>query len=491
MKKKLFPICYIVFLTPLLFSCNKWLDVQPENSVSERVLFDSEQGFRNAINGIYLDLAEPSLYGAELSFGALSVLSHNYKLTSGPYVSMAEFDYENIQNKPILTGFWQKMYRIIANCNNVIQEVQKKDSSFFMAGKVEQDVVLGEALAMRGFLHFELARLYAPAPIVNTADKIIPYYEHYPSHGEAKLSTAELLKKAAADLLRAKDLLAFSDTVFNTYGAFASPISRITGGYAPNGGAFFNKRGTRLNYYAVNGLLARLYLYAGDKPAALQHALEVQRYASSADLARRYFVFTPESELLSDITSRNRKLTNDIIWAVYNKYTLDNFDNTINRTAGVFVASGKSLFVPDVDDFRNTKLLELAGNNLIAIKFKRAGGNGVVDNSMGRIIPMLRLSEVYYILGECYIDTNPAEAANYLNLVRKGRGITGNPIADNISRNDYMAALLRDARKEFIGEGQLFFLYKRLNLPVMQDEEKPIVLGSKFMLPIPDSETAL
>ena len=51
-----------------------------------------------------------------------------------------------------------------------------------------------------------------------------------------------------------------------------------------------------------------------------------------------------------------------------------------------------------------------------------------------------------------------------------------------------MDELVYDARKDFIGEGQLFFMYKRLNRPVL-DGKKQIQMGNKFILPLPDIET--
>ena len=61
------------------------------------------------------------------------------------------------------------------------------------------------------------------------------------------------------------------------------------------------------------------------------------------------------------------------------------------------------------------------------------------------MIPMLRLSELYYIVGEYYARNNQLDKAG--------------------------AAL--EMRKELIGEGQLYFLYKRLNMkePFDMDEK--------------------
>ena len=478
-------------LLPVLFlSCNKWVTIEPENSVSKEALFNTPSGFENALNGIYLGLSEKALYGGELTYGLISVLSPNYKISVGPHQFAAAYDYENTTIRGAIDQVWERMYNVVANCNSLIEAVEQKEASFFPQGQVQKDLLLGEALAIRGMAHFDILRLYAPAPVLDKTSKLIPYYKKYPSQVEARLTAPEILNLAAEDLKRAKDLLAYCDTVFNTYTAFASPISRLTGGYNPKGGMFFNKRGTHLNYFAICGILARVYLYADDKANALMYAREITHYTNNLDPLRYYFYFTPESSLLPTPAERDRKLTHDIILGFYNKYTLDQYEAFLGTQQGVYVQNANTMFAPDLDDFRRTRLLEQRGAQWLSLKFMRALGTGNVDRTMGPLLPALRLSEIYYILAECTFDTNPEEAATYLNAVRKGRGITANPIQTPISKNDFIKALVKDARKEFIGEAQLFYLLKRLNLPVMLDNEIPKTLTEEFTLPIPESETS-
>ncbi|MEO9020958.1 MAG: RagB/SusD family nutrient uptake outer membrane protein [Ginsengibacter sp.] len=488
MKKILLKI--ILISSVILYSCNKWVTVEPENEVTKEVLFNSPSGFENALNGIYLNLADQALYGGSLSYGLVSILSQNYKITVGSDIYTAAYDYDNMYVKPKIAQVWERMYNVIANCNSLIKAIPQKDTSFFPEGQVQKDVLLGEALAVRGMAHFDILRLFAPSPVVDKNIKLVPYYKNYPSQVEPRLSATEILSLAAEDLEQAKKLVAYADTVLNTSAAFASPISRLTGGYAPNGGSFYNKRGTRMNYFAICGILARLYLYAGDKENALKNAREVGRYSDKSDLTRYYFYFTPESALLSSVSERDRKLTQDIILGFYDKYALNEYESFLGTQQSVYVQNANTMFVPDLDDFRRTKLLEQRGAQWVSLKYMRALGSGTVDRTMGPIIPALRLSEIYYIIAECTFDTDPEEAVSYLNAVRKGRGITANPIQTPISKTDFMKALVKDARKEFIGEAQLFYMLKRLNLPVTMDNEVSKTLTKEFVLPIPESETS-
>ena len=81
------------------------------------------------------------------------------------------------------------------------------------------------------------------------------------------------------------------------------------------------------------------------------------------------------------------------------------------------------------------------------------------------MIPGIRLSEMYYIMGEYFARTNKfTEAGAMLDEVRYERGIRETSLKTTITTLDgYHTEMLEDMRKEFVGEGQLFFQYKRLD----------------------------
>lgn len=70
---------YLFILAVVLFSsCNDWLTVTPQNKTQEDDLFKTGDGYRVALNGLYQQMSENSLYGQELTWGFMSVLSQNY-----------------------------------------------------------------------------------------------------------------------------------------------------------------------------------------------------------------------------------------------------------------------------------------------------------------------------------------------------------------------------------------------------------------------------
>lgn len=101
--------------------------------------------------------------------------------------------------------------------------------------------------------------------------------------------------------------------------------------------------------------------------------------------------------------------------------------------------------------------------------------------------PAIRLSEMYYIASECSYAGNPTAAVNYLKQVREARQI-GDPLSIN-NEEDLIKELLKDARKEWLAEGQLFYMYKRLNRGIVGQTGVIIPASDNiFVLPLPNDE---
>ena len=76
---KIFVSCTLLLSSA---SCGEWLDVMPQGMTTEENLFSDYSGYRSALNGIYQQMASPSLYGRELSWGFVSALSQYYDFGS-------------------------------------------------------------------------------------------------------------------------------------------------------------------------------------------------------------------------------------------------------------------------------------------------------------------------------------------------------------------------------------------------------------------------
>lgn len=111
-------------LTLLLMSSCNWLEVSPSNEVNADDMYSNGDGYRNALNGLYLQLSGSTLYGKNMSWGFIEVLGQQYltekmKATE-VYAKAASYKYDDTDVKSIISGLWTESYNAIAGCNNLL-----------------------------------------------------------------------------------------------------------------------------------------------------------------------------------------------------------------------------------------------------------------------------------------------------------------------------------------------------------------------------------
>ena len=79
-------------------------------------------------------------------------------------------------------------------------------------------------------------------------------------------------------------------------------------------------------------------------------------------------------------------------------------------------------------------------------------------------------------------------ALEYLKTVRTGRGIKS--AVSGETKENFVNLLVQDACREFLGEGQILYMYKRLNKKFYKwnNGQEIIPLDENVVLPLPESE---
>lgn len=483
---KRYKLIAIIALACTLGACTSWLDVKPEDEIAEEDLFSKGEGYRNALNGVYKTLAGQDMYGKQMSWGVVDAMAQYYirsKTGQNDLSYAASYDFKIDYVKPIVEQFWKTAYNAVANCNNILKNIESADADLFEYKAAEQQLIKGEALALRAFIQFDMLRLYAPAPSEAGDQKYIPYVSDYPSLVSQKRSVAECLDLMITDLNNARELIFEFDS---TYESRFSTNVRFKGTLGSD--RFLNSRGYRLNYYAICAIQARVCLYAGRNAEAYAAAKEVIDFNTRT----KYFAFSSSSS----ISKGNMKCTDDVIAGVFSSKQ-EEWDSDVNDVVNND-GSKNFLALTNVDevfgdearsDYRKTRMMETFNYYYRSVKNRSTWNNTVEGQTSLRTVPLIRMSEVYYIAGEAIYETRPDEAIQYLTDVKRGRGISRPDLTAIASLETYRDAVQNDAWREFIGEGQMFYFYKRLNRPIMGYYETIQPESKIFVLPLPESET--
>jgi hypothetical protein len=459
-------------------ACGDWLAVHPETEIAGDDLYSSPDGFRTTISGMYTLIGDTTLYGGNLMFGYTSLMGHNYSAANGAnaddYTYIMEGTYDaGIERStgflPQRTRIWANAYKTLATCNDLIARTRASKPSLFTRGEVERDVILGEALAARGLLHLDLVRLFAPAPVTGDATPVVPYVSRFPEYNAVPLPATRVLDSVIVDLTTAARLLARNDTV-------ERPMYKdhFNDDVADDGsGIFFTQRGFRLNYVAVTGLLARAYLYKGDKTNALRCALEALKF-------KVWFPFTLRTSLSNPYTM-SRRLANDVLFGGYCDDTFEFYNRMLPALKNARSLSGQ-LFANDVNDYRYLYLTE----GPVSVKWKpyTRSESDLAQWRLRMMTPVIRMSEMYYIAAECMAEINLAGATALVQEVRVGRGAVR--VVAPVTLEEFMNELELEYCREFLAEGQTVFFFKRLGRPIFNGNEGPVTMN--LVVPVPGGE---
>lgn len=464
--KQIYKILTLVFLLALTGGCKNWLEIESKSEIAADVLFDTPEGFSIALNGVYTMFSSRPLYGKELKFDFLDVLARVYDTQRSQYDGLKEYDYVSNGMDMMIQNIWSNGYNAIANCNALLEQLESKPDGFFTAA--ERNMLEGEALTLRALLYLDLLRLFAPAPVV-ADEAAIPYYGALSNAPMPYRKTSEILDYILNDLKRSKEIQRGYDATPEAKGKFKTQRFRVDEGFYGN-----SKRAFRMGYYATTALLARTALYAGDRQLALENAMELIN--DKVRDGEPTIVFTPATRI--DVGEYDRLLSEDIIFALYQTNYEDRFNNVI-----FLMPNTGSIYGADLNsDYRRKAYFTAEGRQLLKYDLKQDREGDITS-----AIPMIRLSEMYHIAAEASYEEDPEVARDLLNQLRTHRGATiALPSFPN--KESFLNALINDGRREYVGEGQLFFMYKRLNATVLDEYGGHQTLTDEFVLPVPDRE---
>lgn len=356
----------IVLLATLSTSCDKKLDFEPKQSIDATTALQTSADVRSAIIGAYSIMGGGALYGTNLNMLPELLGSDNYVRWAGTFQSYRQVaNRAMLKNNADVTRTWVQAYSAINNVNNVLANLDK------VSDATDKSTFEGEALWVRGIMHFELVRLYA-----------LPYDAATPGAntqlGVPIAKTAVKTEETAAAKVK-------RNTVEEVYTQVLADLTSAIAKLPDN-------NGTRANKYTALAFRSRVYLSMGKYPEALADANAVianPRYKLSATL-ESVFSNKHTSETLFEIEQNdqnNAGTSNDGLTTFYASLVgIGRADLRVN-------AAFQALY----------SATDARGKNLIYVGVGARPGNLYTGKwkTFGQNIPVIRLAEMYLTRAEC------------------------------------------------------------------------------------------
>ena len=471
-----------LLLGSLVAGCSNYLDVVPKDKQTQEQLFATRSGFYAAVNGIYNRLALDALYGRNMSYEMIDLLALRYSPTvsTGTMVAATlSWDYTNSYLKSTISTVWSSAYQTILNCNVVLDNLDKQQE---VLTEEEARLIRGEMLAVRAFLHFDMLRMFGPMYAENPKAEAIPYNESIKVMNLPLLAADSVLEYRILRDLNAAEQYLVADPVVEG-GPMASADEE-------GGEAYLRYRQLRFNYYAVLALKARVLLYAGNRSEAREAALRLL----DDPAVKSHFPSVDPARLLGNSQTPDRVFSTEVLMGIYKNNRADIFTYSFDdENVGSVVLKPKNnyivnnLFAGETADYRYQSQWGTGS----FVKYKKLIVSD--ENNLpfyARLMPLIRLSEMYYIVAEC--EKELSERYDRLNEIRGLRGVPALPV---VSEEDFTQRLRTEYLREFYGEGQLFFMFKRMGTTLTSSENgynnnSYALTAVRFVVPLPEDEIA-
>ena len=432
---RLLSIISTIVLCGIFTGCDKYLDLEPSQSISESIALTSDENVKHVLTGAYSEFALPGIYGGNILRNAELLGGNGEIMWVGTYI-----DPRQIFNKTMLAANseaevqWVDSYEVINTTNNIL-------SALAVVQDADRDRVQGEALFLRGLMYFDLVRFFADQYKFGAANTqlgvpliLTPTQGITAASFVTRNTVDEVYNQVLADLTLA-----------------ASKLPADNGVYASSG--------------AANALLARVYLQRGEYDNA--------RDAANTVIASGAYSILPS---YADVFNQDNNTAEDIF---VTQITPQDRFSSMTEFFSVPEFGGRDGDIDILDAHLN---LYPAGDQRRALFFigNAAERCGKWNNQYGGI-NLIRLAEMYLIRAECNIRLSTVVGATPLadyNVIHTRAGLAP-------ALTVTLADILFERRLELAFEGFKIHDLRRLQ----QDFASFTINDPRLLFPIPARET--
>lgn len=461
-------ILVLLFSFGFFMSCDDELnDLQPFVEGNPETFFNSVSAFQNGVDGAYRQLWNYySSTGSGLQ-GIPDILSDNVIIAQTGRRSNQ--DYYNYRYVPSTGGaidlYWSEAYEAVNVANLVIAQIDN------LGDGPDKDNILGQALAIRAWAHFDLVRVYGKIPTQSAdANASLGVVYLKVEDGDTEDPFAEPAR----------------ETVASNYAEIIGDLERASQLIGEDNGQ------GKLNTDGVYALLSRVYLYNGEYQKVIDAANEVSVPLATAEELEGLYTDANEAGIVVKLAINTSSESGGNNVGVL--YSQSNATSTISE----YVFDFDFFNSIDEDDQRKDVIsfVGLNADNQYNAISKFLGETGQVN---GRVdVKVMRAAEVLLNKAEAQYELGQ-DALTTLNELRDLRYVSYD---GGESGQDLEDAIQFERRVELSFEGHRFFDLKRRGESVQRSTMGDIIDGSgtppdfptldadnfRFQLPIPIAE---
>lgn len=477
---------FILLLSVCLCSCEGFLDQNARSQVDADKMFETDQGFKDALTACYVKLNSAALYGQNLTMTRIELMAQFWDLDGSNYrteIIFKDLDHTTDDSRSFFSTVYGAQYNVIVQANDVLKNLPSKGHN--ITSPATRAIIEAEALSIRAFCHFDILRLFGQMPN-NPQKKVeLPYAETV-----GKTDIPYYGYEAFMGLIL-RDLNA-AEALFKEYDPLTThSLLDMDAGASLVDDSYLNYRRFRFNLYAVKALKARLYLWWGKNTEAYNCAKEVIDAVTSS--GEKMVSLAGEDDLNQNWFG----LPTECVFALNNfqlganisgLFTVNTYRLTKTRFEQLF--SGRSAS-------SNNRMLKVWNGNAsnaagtvypLIKKYNQPGTDESVSNInlaiRRQVMPILRLSEMYLIV----METGTLAEANQLYapyMLARNEVVTG-----SLTQEQLDELIEAEYRREFFAEGQMFYYYKRKGSTTMmwQSANVSTFTESNYVVPIPETE---
>nr|WP_068893400.1 RagB/SusD family nutrient uptake outer membrane protein [Pedobacter panaciterrae] len=442
MKKAIYALS--VFGVLSFTACQKYLDVEPRASISDKQTIYDKASAQTALTGVYAALANGGYYGT--TFQSIGYLNGDNVQWTGSQSQVQEFINHNVSaDNSTISGAWSAIYLAISRANHVIAKVPAVTDP--LLSQAVKDQIVGQAYFIRGLAYFDLARTWGSVPLITK-----PTESATDNSGISRSPQNEVYALALSDLEKAEPLL-----------------TETTDRY----------KATRKTVWALK---ARYYLYRGD-------------WANAESYATRLIADNTNYKLLKPFGSffqNDARGTQESVFEIFYSASETNGHRgqwQPQQNGGTRQWAPNDALVALLNDplIGGTRSALIAKDNQ-----NRWYGNLYYRSPATDPSYVIRIAELYLIRAEARANqasaaATPADdklggAIADLNAVRDRSGLAGTPA---VTKADVLLAIENERRVEFAFEPHRWF-------DLVRTGRASAVLNitdvRKYLMPIPNDQ---